>query len=189
MNYKLTKQEWTEFINFFVRTATETLEAIPLPFTVPVRLAHVPINVEKVLGPDHRVFGILYCEGKTASHIELDFRFVFECWLKRLEDGSERLAIVLCHELAHVVVRNHNTSHQMLFHFYALSAMIKLKNPTCLSDIEKILLITIENVQKYASGGEIFLSNSALLAQFYNQIGSNAARLEIAPANQDNLEQ
>jgi hypothetical protein len=174
MDITMTQQEFCEFRDFFLRTVAKTLEALPFHHAIPVRLGNIPINVEAIYGAPYKVLGTLYCEGPRPSHIELDFCFVLDCWQKRHELGEHRLAIVLCHELAHIAVRSHSARHQMLFQFYVLSAMFRLETPKSVEELAA-LLSTVERLQKDAAmGGELLCSETLLLAQFSKPVPGQA---------------
>ena len=84
---------------------------------------HFPINISAIFGEKALSAGALVCEGQKPAYIAIDFRFALQCWLKREEFGAQKLAIVLCHELAHIVSRDHSPMHQAIFEFYVLSVI------------------------------------------------------------------
>jgi len=163
VDVKLTKQDFAAFQAFFTETVLRTFAALPFHFQIPVKLAHIPMNVETICGKNHRVFGALVCAGANPHHVEIDFRFALECWLARDE---LKLAAVLCHELAHIVVRSHGAAHSALFQFFAMTAMIKLKPPKSLEELAAILPALERATGQCTAGGEIVCSEAVTMARF-----------------------
>jgi len=164
MDLKLTEQEFAEFQEFFITRVTRTIESLPFHFQIPVRMTHIPGDMGAVLGPS-RILGALVCAGSRPDHIELDFRFVLKCFLDK-ELGEQKLATVLCHELAHIVIRDHSATHATLFQFCVLSVLFQW-NPPQSADALRKLLATAESIQtNYALGGELLCSRDVTLARF-----------------------
>jgi hypothetical protein len=164
MDINLSKADLIELQDFFMHSAAMTFGAIPLRFSLPVRITHIPINLEELCGKQYQVFGALFCNGKKPSHIELDFRFVLECWHKK---NPARIAVVLCHEAAHAVIRNHSAAHGALFKFLALTVLFRWMRPKSYSELTEVLSTATRLINELSSGGEILCTESMLVAQFY----------------------